>query len=72
MEKCGRAGELAAMLNGAGAETRIFSEVVPDPSIEVVAKAIQGMKEFEPMGSLLWEAVQPLIPPRQPVIFMAP
>lgn len=55
MEKCGRAGELAAMLNGAGAETRIFSEVVPDPSIEVVAKAIQGMKEFEPMGSLLWE-----------------
>ena len=67
MEKCGRAGELAAMLNGAGAETRIFSEVVPDPSIEVVAKAIQGMKEFE-----LWEAVQPLIPPRQPVIFMAP
>ena len=50
MEKCGRAGELAAMLNGAGAETRIFSEVVPDPSIEVVAKAIQGMKEFEPDG----------------------
>ncbi len=49
MEKCGRAGELAAMLNGAGAETRIFSEVVPDPSIEVVAKAIQGM-EFEPDG----------------------
>lgn len=50
MEKCGRAGELAAMLNGAGAETRIFSEVVPDPPIEVVAKAIQGMKEFEPDG----------------------
>ena len=50
MEKCGRAGELAAMLNGAGAETRIFSEVVPDPSIEVVAKAIQGMKKFEPDG----------------------
>ena len=24
MEKCGRAGELAAMLNGAGAETRIL------------------------------------------------
>ena len=41
MEKCGRAGELAAMLNGAGAETRIFSEVVPDPSIEVVAKAFR-------------------------------
>ena len=35
-------GELAAMLNGAGAETRIFSEVVPDPSIEVVAKAIRS------------------------------
>ncbi len=52
MEKCGRAGELAAMLREAGTETRIFSEVVPDPSVEVVSKAIQGMKDFEPDGMI--------------------
>jgi len=50
MEKCGRAQELAAMLQKMGTEIQIFSEVVPDPSIEVVAKAIQGMKELGPDG----------------------
>lgn len=48
MEKCGRAGELAGLLSEAGAETEIFSKVVPDPSIEVVTMAIQGMKAMRP------------------------
>lgn len=50
MEQCGRAGEVAAMLQEQGAEVAIFSEVVPDPSIEVVTKAICGMKKFNPDG----------------------
>lgn len=48
MEKCGRAGELAGLLAKAGAESEIFSKVVPDPSIEVVTMAIQGMKAMKP------------------------
>lgn len=48
MEKCGRAGELAVLLAEAGAESEIFSKVVPDPSIEVVTMAIQGMKAMKP------------------------
>ena len=48
MEKCGRAGELAGLLAEAGAESEIFSKVVPDPSIEVVTMAIQGMKAMKP------------------------
>ena len=40
MKKCGRAEELASILHEAGAETEIFSDVVPDPSIEVVTAAI--------------------------------
>ncbi|WP_432628532.1 1-propanol dehydrogenase PduQ [Brotaphodocola sp.] len=48
MEKCGRAGELAGLLAEAGAKTEIFSKVVPDPSIEVVTMAIQGMKAMQP------------------------
>ena len=50
MKKCGRAEELASILHEAGAETEIFSDVVPDPSIEVVTAAIQGMKKFGPDG----------------------
>ena len=48
MEKCGRAGELAGLLAEAGAESEIFSKVVPDPSIEVVTMVIQGMKAMKP------------------------
>ena len=48
MEKCGRAGELARLLAEAGATTEIFSKVVPDPSIEVVTMAIQGMTALKP------------------------
>ena len=50
MKKCGRAEELASILHEAGTETEIFSDVVPDPSIEVVTAAIQGMKKFGPDG----------------------
>src|SRR5699024_10455380 len=50
MKKCGRAEELASILHEAGAETEIFSDVVPDPSVEVVTAAIQGMKKFGPDG----------------------
>ncbi|MDO5408281.1 MAG: 1-propanol dehydrogenase PduQ [Eubacteriales bacterium] len=48
MEKCGRAGEIQAMLEESGAKTAVFSKVVPDPTIEVVTMAIQGMKECRP------------------------
>lgn len=48
MEKCGRAGEIQAMLSECGAETKVFSKVVPDPTIEVVTMAIQGMNECQP------------------------
>lgn len=48
MEKCGRAGELAGLLAESGAESVIFSKVVPDPSIEVVTMAIQGMTALKP------------------------
>lgn len=50
MEKCGRAKELEALLQQQGAQTMVFSEVVPDPSIEVVTKAIYGMGQFDPDG----------------------
>lgn len=50
MEKCGRAAELTEMLKQQGTETAIFSQVVPDPSIEVVTKAIHGMQQFQPDG----------------------
>lgn len=48
MEKCGRAGELAQLLKETGSECEIFSKVVPDPSIEVVTMAIQGMTAMKP------------------------
>ena len=48
MEECGRAGKLADLLRKSGAECVIFSKVVPDPSVEVVAMAIQGMKAMKP------------------------
>ena len=48
MEKCGRAQELAGKLQESGAKTEIFSKVVPDPSIEVVTQAVQGMVYCEP------------------------
>ncbi len=50
MEKCGRAKELAGILQEQDAQTEIFSEVVPDPSIEIVTKAIHGMQQFKPDG----------------------
>ena len=49
MKKCGPAEELASILHEAGAETEIFSDVVPN-CIEVVTAAIQGMKKFGPDG----------------------
>lgn len=50
MEKCGRAKELAEILQQQGAQTEIFSEVIPDPSIEIVTKTIHGMQQFNPDG----------------------
>lgn len=48
MEQCGRAEEIAVLLKESGTETQIFSQVVPDPTIQVVAAAIQGIQAMEP------------------------
>lgn len=48
MEKSQKAGEIAALLEECGAQTCIFSDVIPDPSIEVVTAAIQGIKAMQP------------------------
>lgn len=48
MEQCGRADEIKTMLQETDAEVTIFSKVVPDPTIEVVTLAIQGLNQMEP------------------------
>lgn len=48
MEKCGRAGEIQTLLQESGAAVSIFSKVVPDPTIDVVTMAIQGMCTARP------------------------
>src|SRR3712207_1042270 len=35
-------------LQKAGAETKVFSKVVPNPTIEVIAESISEIKEFKP------------------------
>ena len=48
MEKSGKAAEIAGLLKETGADSRIFSKVVPDPTIQVVTQGIEEMGAFEP------------------------
>lgn len=48
MKQSGKADQIAALLSERGACWEIFSEVVPDPTIGVVTKGIEGMCAFRP------------------------
>ena len=48
MKQSGKADQIAALLSERGACWEIFSEVVPDPTIDVVTKGIEGMCAFRP------------------------
>ena len=48
MKQSGRAEEIGELLAQSGACFEIFSEVVPDPTIAVVTKGIEGMCAFGP------------------------
>lgn len=50
MVQSGKSDWITELLKEAGSSYEIFSEVVPDPSIEVVSKAIGRMKAFGPDG----------------------
>ena len=58
MKQSGKADQIAALLSERGACWEIFSEVVPDPTIGVVTKGIEGMCAFRP-------AVPPSTRPKQ-------
>lgn len=48
MKQSGKTDEVGALLSDRGASFEIFSEVVPDPTIAVVSKGIEGMCAFRP------------------------
>lgn len=48
MKQSGKADEIGERLKKSGADFEIFSEVVPDPTITVIANGIAGMNVFRP------------------------
>lgn len=50
MVQSGKADWITELLKETGSSWEVFSDVVPDPSIEVVSKAIGQMQKFNPDG----------------------